>query len=174
LRPKTCQALFEIFLQGRAVTFLDNRSSGVLPITDPGMTRFNISLQDGVDMVLWSLENAWGGEVLIPKIPSYRITDVAEAIGPECEFPVVGIRPGEKIHEEMITSSDSLNTVDLGKYYAILPVGGKYTREEYCLQMNAQAVTPGFSYCSGSNSDFLTVEALRSLIQSEIDPTHRV
>jgi UDP-N-acetylglucosamine 4,6-dehydratase (inverting) len=154
--------------------FLDKRSSGVLPITDPGMTRFNISLQDGVDMVLWSLENAWGGEVLIPKIPSYRITDVAEAIGPECEFPVVGIRPGEKIHEEMITSSDSLNTVDLGKYYAILPVGGKYTREDYCQQMSAQAVTPGFSYCSGSNTDFLTVEELRSLIQSEIDPTHRV
>jgi UDP-N-acetylglucosamine 4,6-dehydratase len=120
--------------------FLENRKSGVLPITDPAMTRFNISLQEGVDMVLWSLEHAWGGEVLVPKIPSYRITDVAQAIGPECEHPVVGIRPGEKIHEEMITSSDSLNTVDLGSYYAILPVGARYSLDEYCQQMNA---TPG-------------------------------
>jgi UDP-N-acetylglucosamine 4,6-dehydratase len=152
--------------------FLENRKSGVLPITDPAMTRFNISLQEGVDMVLWSLEHAWGGEVLVPKIPSYRITDVAQAIGPECEHPVVGIRPGEKIHEEMITSSDSLNTVDLGSYYAILPVGARYSLDEYCQQMNATPVEQGFCYGSGSNTDFLTVEQLRSLIQTEIDPTH--
>jgi UDP-N-acetylglucosamine 4,6-dehydratase len=152
--------------------FLENRKSGVLPITDPAMTRFNISLQEGVDMVLWSLEHAWGGEVLVPKIPSYRITDVAQAIGPECEHPVVGIRPGEKIHEEMITSSDSLNTVDLGSYYAILPVGARYSLDEYCQQMNAIPVEQGFCYGSGSNTDFLTVEQLRSLIQTEIDPTH--
>lgn len=154
--------------------FLEKRKSGVLPITDAGMTRFNISLQDGVDMVLWSLENAWGGEVLVPKIPSYRITDVAAAIGPECEHPVVGIRPGEKIHEEMITSSDSLNTVDLGRYYAILPVGARYSREEYCQKMNATPVEPGFCYGSGSNTDFLTVDQLSDLIRAEVDPTHRV
>jgi len=152
--------------------FLENRKSGVLPITDPAMTRFNISLQEGVDMVLWSLEHAWGGEVLVPKIPSYRITDVAQAIGPECEHPVVGIRPGEKIHEEMITSSDSLNTVDLGSYYAILPVGARYSLDEYCQQMNATPVEQGFCYGSGSNTDFLTVEQLRGLIQTEVDPTH--
>jgi UDP-N-acetylglucosamine 4,6-dehydratase len=152
--------------------FLENRKSGVLPITDPAMTRFNISLQEGVDMVLWSLEHAWGGEVLVPKIPSYRITDVAQAIGPECEHPVVGIRPGEKIHEEMITSSDSLNTVDLGSYYAILPVGARYSLDEYCQQMNAIPVEQGFCYGSGSNTDFLTVEQLRGLIQAEVDPTH--
>ena len=152
--------------------FLENRKSGVLPITDPAMTRFNISLQEGVDMVLWSLEHAWGGEVLVPKIPSYRITDVAQAIGPECEHPVVGIRPGEKIHEEMITSSDSLNTVDLGSYYAILPVGARYSLNEYCQQMNATPVEQGFCYGSGSNTDFLTVEQLRGLIQTEVDPTH--
>jgi len=85
------------------------------------MTRFNISLQDGVDMVLWSLENMEGGEVFVPKIPSYRITDVAEAICSDCEKPVIGIRPGEKLHEEMVTASDALNTVDLGQYLAILP-----------------------------------------------------
>ncbi len=154
--------------------FLEKRASGVLPITDPGMTRFNISLQEGVDMVLWSLENAWGGEVLVPKIPSYRITDVAQAVAPECEHLVIGIRPGEKIHEEMITSSDSLNTVDLGKYYAILPVGAQYSRDEYCRKMNATPVEPGFCYNSGTNTDFLTVEQLRSLIQAEVDPTHSV
>ncbi len=101
--------------------FLKKRKDGVLPITDASMTRFNISLADGVKMVMYALENAWGGELLVPKIPSYRITDVAIAIGPDCKYPVVGIRPGEKIHEEMITSSDSFSTYDLGEYYVILP-----------------------------------------------------
>jgi UDP-N-acetylglucosamine 4,6-dehydratase (inverting) len=154
--------------------FLEKRSSGVLPITDPDMTRFNISLQDGVDMVLWAFENAWGGEVLVPKIPSYRITDLAQAIGPECKHPVIGIRPGEKIHEEMITASDSFNTVDMGKYYAILPVGAKYTMQDYCDKVDAKSVEKGFSYNSGSNSDFLTVDELRNLIKMHIDPNHSV
>jgi UDP-N-acetylglucosamine 4,6-dehydratase len=154
--------------------FLQKRSTGVLPITDTSMTRFNISLQEGVDMVLWSIENAWGGEILVPKIPSYRITDVAKAIGPECDHPVVGIRPGEKIHEEMITLSDSLNTVDMGEYYAILPSGGTYSIDEYCEKNGAKRVSDGFSYDSGSNPDFLSVEALRKLIQAHVDPTHTV
>lgn len=148
--------------------FMARRKDGVLPITDPAMTRFNISLQEGVDMVLWSLENAWGGEILVPKIPSYRITDIAEAIGPECKHPVVGVRPGEKIHEEMITESDSFNTVDLGKYYAILPVGAQYTNADYCARMKAKAVAVGFSYNSGSNQDFLSVEQLRTLIAEHV------
>ncbi|MGZ9710870.1 UDP-N-acetylglucosamine 4,6-dehydratase (inverting) [Glaciimonas sp. GNP009] len=154
--------------------FLEKRSSGVLPITDSSMTRFNISLQEGVDMVLWSLENAWGGEVLVPKIPSYRITDVAHAIGPECKHPVIGVRPGEKIHEEMITASDSFNTVDMGKYYAILPMGAMYTMQDYCEQAGATPVQPGFSYDSGSNTHFLTADELRHLIQTHVDPTHTV
>jgi UDP-N-acetylglucosamine 4,6-dehydratase/5-epimerase len=151
--------------------FLARRKSGVLPITDPQMTRFNISLQEGVDMVLWSLENSWGGEVLVPKIPSYRITDVAEAIGPECRQEVIGIRPGEKIHEEMITASDSFNTVDLGRYFAILPMGGSYggyTLEDYCARTGATRVAPGFAYDSGSNPDFLSVSQLRDLIESHV------
>lgn len=154
--------------------FLEQRPSGVLPITDPEMTRFNISLQEGVDMVLWSLENAWGGEILVPKIPSYRITDVAEAIGPECQRPVVGVRPGEKIHEEMITASDSLNTVDIGKYYAILPMSGQYTMQDYCDKMGGTRVPAGFSYDSGRNDDFLSVDQMRALIQQYVDPSHRV
>lgn len=154
--------------------FLEKRSSGILPITDPAMTRFNISLQEGVDMVLWSLENAWGGEVLVPKIPSYRITDVAKAIGAECEHPVIGVRPGEKIHEEMITTSDSFNTVDMGSYYAILPSGGAYSIADYCAKTGAKRVEPGFCYNSGSNADFLTVDELRNLIQMQVDPNHSV
>jgi len=148
--------------------FLERRKTGVLPITDPAMTRFNISLQDGVDMVLWALENAQGGEIFAPKIPSYRITDVAHAIGPNCEHPVVGIRPGEKIHEEMITSSDSFNTVDLGKYFAILPSAGQHSVESYCAANGGQPVPPGYSYNSGSNTDFLTVEQLRQLIAEHV------
>ncbi|MFM9879533.1 MAG: UDP-N-acetylglucosamine 4,6-dehydratase (inverting) [Burkholderiaceae bacterium] len=149
--------------------FLSQRKSGVLPITDPAMTRFNISLQEGVDMVLWCLENAWGGEILVPKIPSYRITDVAQAIGPECAHPVVGVRPGEKIHEEMITSSDSFNTVDLGPYYAILPVGAAYSAAEYCAKTGAKPVAEGFSYHSGSNEHFLSVAELQALIRQHVE-----
>lgn len=144
--------------------FLAKRKTGVLPITDPAMTRFNISLQDGVDMVLWALERAQGGEIFVPKIPSYRITDVANAIGPECEHAIVGIRPGEKIHEEMITASDSFNTVDLGKYFAILPSAGSHSVETYCAEYGGKPVEPGYAYDSGSNTDFLTVEQLRGLI----------
>jgi UDP-N-acetylglucosamine 4,6-dehydratase len=144
--------------------FMERRASGVLPITDPRMTRFNISLQEGVDMVLWAMENALGGEIFVPKIPSYRITDVATAIAPECRQEVIGIRPGEKIHEEMITASDSLNTVDLGHYYAILPAGGDFTLEQYCRDRGATAVPAGFAYDSGTNPDFLSVEDLRALI----------
>jgi len=150
--------------------FLDRcKESGTLPITDPRMTRFNISLQDGVDMVLWSIEHAWGGEILVPKIPSYTITDVATAIAPDCRQEVVGIRPGEKIHEEMITSSDSYNTVDIGKYYAILPVSGNFTLEDYIAAMGGSLVAPGFSYDSGSNPDFLSVEQIRSLIKTHVE-----
>lgn len=148
--------------------FLARRGDGVLPITDPRMTRFNISLQEGVDMVLWSIENAEGGEILVPKIPSYRITDVASAIAPECRQEIVGIRPGEKIHEEMITASDSFNTVDMGDYYAILPVSANYSMEDYCARRNAAPVAPGFAYNSGTNTDFLSVEQMRELIDKHV------
>ena len=144
--------------------FLTCKASGTLPITDPKMTRFNISLQDSVEMVMWSIENVFGGEVLVPKIPSYRIVDVATAIAPECEQRIVGLRPGEKIHEEMITSSDSFNTVDIGRYYAILPTGGAYDFKEYCAAFNGQSVEPGFCYNSGSNRDFLSIPQLREMI----------
>lgn len=148
--------------------FMDKRASGVLPITDPAMTRFNISLQEGVDMVMWAIEHARGGEIFVPKIPSYRITDVAQAIGPDCKHPVVGIRPGEKIHEEMITESDSFNTVDLGRYYAILPSAGQYTVAQYADEMGGAPVKPGFAYNSGTNTEFLTVAQIRELLREHL------
>lgn len=149
--------------------FLEKRKNGVLPITDPRMTRFNISLQQGVDMVLWSMEHSLGGEILVPKIPSYRITDVATAIDPLCRQEIVGIRPGEKIHEEMITASDSLNTVDLGDYFAILPSAASYGVDEYCAHRGGRRVPAGFAYDSGTNTDFLSVEQLRELIARHVE-----
>ena len=122
-------------------------------------------------MVNWALEKALGGELLVPKIPSYRITDVAEAIGPSCEKPVIGIRPGEKIHEEMITASDSFSTVDLGPYYAILPTDGVTLGAYTTAGINASGVPQGFAYNSGTNPDFLSIEQLRSLIREHVDPT---
>ncbi len=150
--------------------FLKKKEEGVLPITDPKMTRFNISLEGGVNMVMHALDHAWGGEIFIPKIPSYRILDVANAIGPECEKPVVGIRPGEKIHEEMITSSDSYYTWDLGKYYTILPSTHKWKLEDFANQFNAKKVEEGFTYNSGENTEWESVESLKKLITEFVEP----
>ena len=149
--------------------FLKKRSEGVLPITDPKMTRFNISLQGGVDMVMHAIEHAWGGEIFIPKIPSYRITDVAKAVAPNCKQEVIGIRPGEKIHEEMITSSDSFYTYDLGKYYTILPSVPNFNIEDFVKNFSARNVEEGFSYDSGTNSDWETIDGLRQLIIEHVD-----
>jgi UDP-N-acetylglucosamine 4,6-dehydratase (inverting) len=151
--------------------FLQRRATGVLPITHPSMTRFNISLQEGVDLVLWALENAWGGELFVPKLPSYRITDMAKAIAPNCDVKVVGVRPGEKIHEEMITASDSPNAVDTGRCYAIMPgTSGGFTIDDYCAKTGAIRVPEGFCYQSGTNPDFLTVDQIRELIRRHVDP----
>ncbi len=149
--------------------FIKKKKQGILPITDPNMTRFNISLQGGVDMVMHALEHAWGGEIFIPKIASYRIMDIAEAIGPECDKPVVGIRPGEKVHEEMITESDSFLTYDLGKYYTILPSTHKWKLEDFIDFFKAQKVPIGFKYNSAENSEWETVESLRRLIKEHVD-----
>lgn len=154
--------------------FLNKRKDGILPITDPEMTRFNISLQDGVEMVLHALDTAWGGELFVPKIPSYRITEVAKAIGPDCEHNVVGIRPGEKIHEEMITSSDSFSTYDLGKYYVILPQVPRWSLNDFISHFKAVKVTQGFRYNSGENTEWLTVEDLRTLISKHVDSNFEI
>ncbi|MFH4621126.1 UDP-N-acetylglucosamine 4,6-dehydratase (inverting) [Vibrio furnissii] len=155
--------------------FLKKRAEGVLPITHEDMTRFNISLQDGVNMVMYAIEHHLGGEIFIPKIPSYKILDIAKAIAPECKTEVVGIRPGEKLHEEMITDTDSLNTIDLGKYYAILPsVSFTYTEAEYLKHHKAEKVPFGFKYNSGTNTEWETIESLRELIKEHVDPNFAV
>lgn len=154
--------------------FLNKRKDGVLPITDPEMTRFNITLTQGVEMVLHALETAWGGELFVPKIPSYRILDVAEAIGPECEKPVVGIRPGEKIHEEMITTSDSFYTYDLGKYYAIIPSTPRWKVEDFVSHFDAKKVPMGFRYNSGENTEWESIEGIRELINEHVDANFEV
>jgi UDP-N-acetylglucosamine 4,6-dehydratase len=150
--------------------FLRKKAEGVLPITDPNMTRFNISLREGVEMVLHALEHAWGGELYVPKIPSYKITDVAEAIGPECKKEVIGIRPGEKVHEEMITSSDSFTTYDLGRYYVILPQNPAWELAAYIKYFDAKKVKEGFSYSSGENTDWINVSQIRSLVKEHVNP----
>ena len=154
--------------------FLKKRTEGVLPITDPNMTRFNISLKEGVEMVLHALDAAWGGELFVPKIPSYRITDVAEAIAPDCEHKIIGIRPGEKVHEEMISASDSFSTYDLGKYYVILPQTPNWELEQYIKHFKATKVPVGFSYNSGTNTEWLSVEELRELIVTHVDKNFAV
>jgi len=153
--------------------FIKKKSEGFLPITDPRMTRFNISLEGGVDMVFHALANAWGGELFVPKIPSYRIIDVAEAIAPGKEQRVVGIRPGEKIHEEMITSSDSFYTYDLGKYYAIVPSVPNWNLEEFIKTFSAKKVPVGFSYNSEQNEEWVTVETIREFIKLHVDPSFK-
>lgn len=158
--------------------FLERLKSGVLPITDPAMTRFNISLEEGVDMVLYALEHSLGGEIFVPKIPSYRITEVAKAIGPDCQHPVIGVRPGEKVHEEMITASDAPNTIETDRYFVIVPnrVGQSQesTMNQYLNHYQATQVHTNFRYSSGENSDWLDAAALRHLIQHHVDPSFAV
>lgn len=149
--------------------FIQRKASGQLPITDPKMTRFNISLQGGVDMVMHALENAVGGELFVPKIPSYRILDVAEAIGPECEKIIVGIRPGEKVHEEMISESDAYNTYDFGRYFVIVPTVPSVELKKLLEKGSYSKVPDGFSYNSGDNTEWETVESLRELIKVHVD-----
>jgi len=155
--------------------FMGKKKDGLLPITHEDMTRFNISLQAGVDMVMYAVRHHLGGEIFVPKIPSYRILDVAKAIAPHCKRTVVGIRPGEKLHEEMITDTDSLNTIDLGCYYAILPsVSFTYSEKQYMSHHNAEKVPFGFKYNSGTNTEWETVDSIRKLILEHVDPNFEV
>ena len=148
--------------------FMKMRKKGFLPITDMSMTRFNITLGQGVDLVLNTLEKSWGGEIIIPKIPSYKITDLAEALAPECKLKVIGIRPGEKLHEQMITLSDSPYTYDLGKYYSIIPFSRNWSLDKYIENFKAKKVKNGFEYSSNNNEEWETIENLRNLLNSQI------
>jgi UDP-N-acetylglucosamine 4,6-dehydratase (inverting) len=151
---------------GSVVPFFHKiKKNGVLPITDLRMTRFNIKLQEGVEMVQFALENAIGGEIFIPKIPSYKVVDLAKAICPDCSLNVVGIRPGEKLHEEMITKADSLYTYDLGKMYAIIPNADFFDIKAFNSKFNNPEKVPSdFYYDSKSNSDWENIESLEKLL----------
>lgn len=154
--------------------FMNKRKEGVLPITHAEMTRFNISLEEGVELVLVALEKALGGEIFVPKIPSYKILDVAKAIGPNCKHEVIGIRPGEKIHEEMITVHDSYSTIDAKDYYLILPVLQDDAMNNYKKHHEAVSVPAGFTFNSGTNNEWLSVEDIRKMIKDYVDPTFSV
>ena len=151
--------------------FLKQKKKGVLTITDERMTRFNITLQEGVDFVLQCLEKMWGGELFVPKIPSYKILDVAEAIAPDAKHEIIGIRPGEKLHEEMITKTDAMNTLEFDNYYVILPSTNMWDIEKFKNESNSsigEICEFGFSYDSNNNKHFLSVDELRQLIKDEI------
>lgn len=154
--------------------FMEKRKSGFLPITHEGMTRFNITLEEGVEMVLYAIENSWGGELFVPKIPSYKILDIAKAVAPGCKTEVVGIRPGEKLHEEMITETDSLQTYDCGKYYVIAPSLHSWNLQDWMKKFSAMKVEEGFKYNSGTNTEWLTPEEIRDQIREHIDPSFKV
>ena len=151
--------------------FKKHKDKGVLPITDQRMTRFNISLNEGVNFVLNCLDRMWGGELFIPKLSSYRITDVASAIAPEAKYKIIGIRPGEKIHEEMITQTDSLNSVEFEKYYVILPSTKMWDLDKFINDSDSKKgkmCEEGFTYNSGTNDNFLTINELKELIKNKI------
>lgn len=152
--------------------FMKKAKEGEIPITHMDMTRFNISLEDGVEMVLWAIEHAIGSELFVPKIPSYKILTIAKAIAPKAKLIDVGIRPGEKLHEEMITGSDAINTIDIGKYYAILPSG--VNKKKYLDHFGGKDVPVGFSYNSGENDEWVSVEEMRSLITKYVDSNFEV
>ena len=145
--------------------FLKQKENKQFTVTDIKMTRFNITLKEATELVFWTLKNSKGGEIIVPKIPSYKILDLAKAISPSCKIKIIGIRPGEKIHEELITASESVNTLDLGKYYVILPTTKEISLEEYKRRMNGKTLIKNFSYNSGTNSHFLSVSELKKLLK---------
>jgi UDP-N-acetylglucosamine 4,6-dehydratase/5-epimerase len=150
--------------------FLQKRRDGVLPITDERMTRFNITLDEGVQLVLMVLERMWGGELYVPKIPSCRIVDVAEAIAPAARREICGIRPGEKLHEELVTETDALNTVEFDDYYVILPSTRLWDVDKFMSEFDGRMCPSDFRYTSGANTDWLSVDDLRRLIREHVDP----
>lgn len=148
--------------------FIKQSKNKIINITDPRMTRFNITLDDSVEMVIWSIFNCYGGEILVPKIPSYNIIDLAKAISPDSKIKIMGIRQGEKIHEDLITSSDSYNTYDIGKYYIILQNLNKNILTKYKKKFSIRKVKENFVYSSGTNKKFLSIEELKNLIKLNV------
>lgn len=154
--------------------FLSKRVEGILPITHLEMTRFNITLPQSINLVLYALENAWGGEIFVPKIPSFKVIDLATAIAPGCKIKIVGIRPGEKLHEEMITETDSLNTLEFKDYYVIAPSYILWDIEKYLKVFKGKRIAQGFKYNSGTNTEWLSIADLKELIKKNIKTTFEI
>lgn len=144
--------------------FLKKISQGFFPVTDVNMTRFSMSIQEAVDMVIWSMINNFGGEIFVPKISSYKIMDLIKAISPKTKIKLVGIRPGEKIDEQLITEAESLKTYDIGKYYVILGTSEESLEKFYQNKKNKK-VSKNFTYTSKNNKDFLSVQDLKKNIK---------
>ena len=147
--------------------FMKVKKQGFLPVTDKRMTRFSITLQESIDLVMYAIKNGWGGEIIVPIAPSYKITDIAKAIDPDLEHKEVGIRQGEKLHEVMVSEYESFTTVKRDKYYIITPIDDKWDYKEYCQKTGATKVENGFEYNSGSNTDWLSVDDIKKLIEQE-------
>ena len=149
-----------------APLFLKQRATGVLTLTDPEMTRFSILMKDGVDLVMFAIQHGWGGELICPISPSYRVKDMAMAIAPEAEHRVIGARPGEKLHEAMFSISEAPFVVRRGRNYIVTPRGGRWTLADYCAQVpEAEPLGQVFEYESGGNSETLDVPRLRSMVR---------
>ncbi len=147
--------------------FLKQKKNKELTITDYRMTRFNITLKESIDMVIWSLNNNLGGEIYVPKIPSYKVEDLAKAISSNSKIKIIGIRQGEKLHEEMITKDDMNQVIDFGKYYAILPFRDKTKLKKYLSYKKAKVLKEGFSYNSKDNRSFLNITEIRKILKKE-------
>jgi UDP-N-acetylglucosamine 4,6-dehydratase/5-epimerase len=144
--------------------FIKKKAEGVLPITHESMTRFWITLEHGVEFVLNCLQQMQGGELFVPKIPSMNIMDLAKAIAPNAKTEIIGIRPGEKLHEVMISSDDALNTIEFESHYVIQPSHPWWDNLKYIKIKNGKAVENDFVYSSDNNSDWLTVDRLKQYI----------
>ena len=148
--------------------FMQKRGSGVLPITDPRMTRFWITLGEGVKFVVDALDFMHGGEIFVPKIPSMKVTEVAQVVAPECKTEIIGIRPGEKLHEIMVTQDDAINTVEFGSHYAIQPAAAWWDRKKYAEQTGGKAVPENFQYSSDTNPVWMTRGQLTEILKHEV------
>lgn len=147
--------------------FMKKRAEGVLPITDERMTRFWITLDQGVKFVLDSLERMEGGEIFIPKIPSMGIMDVAQVVAPECSTKIIGIRPGEKLHEIMITEDDAINTAEFNDHYVIQPASDWWDAKAYLERKGGKKVPEQFSYSSDNNTVWMSQQDLIDLLGKE-------
>jgi len=149
-----------------APLFLKQRESGVLTLTNPEMSRFSITMDEGVDLIMFALDHGWGGELICPISPSYRVRNMAMAIAPDAEHQVIGARPGEKLHEAMFSVTEAPFVARRANYYVVTPTRGRWNLDGYCSDLSdASPLTTLFEYDSGSNEDWLTVKDIRELVK---------